>query len=70
MIPVLLSIFILLISFWIAYSEEYAEKNSQETIVPVINSDNTDELLKFKKMYDDGIITEEEFLIVKKELLK
>ena len=32
-------------------------------------SDSTEELVKFKKLYDDGVITEEEFTLKKKQIL-
>ena len=35
----------------------------------MVQSSNADELRKFKELLDDGIITEEEFRVKKKQLL-
>ena len=38
--------------------------------VNIINTSNADEILKFKKLLDEGIISQEEFERKKQELLK
>ena len=44
-------------------------ENSETTNVQVNNVSSADEIRKYKSLYDDGIITEEEFLNKKKQLL-
>ena len=38
--------------------------------VNIINTSNADEILKFKKLLDEGIISQEEFERKKQEILK
>lgn len=46
-----------------------AKKNNSIEKEKVAKSDSTEELVKFKKLYDDGVITEEEFTLKKKQIL-
>lgn len=46
------------------------QKISESKNVRINNISNADEILKFKKLLEQGIITEEEFEIKKKELLR
>lgn len=43
------------------------KQNNNQTIVNEVS--NADEILKYKKLYDEGILTETEFNLKKKELL-
>ena len=45
------------------------EKNTESTTIITQSSSNAEELSKFKKLLDDGIITQEEFDAKKKQLL-
>ena len=45
------------------------EKNTESTTIITQSSSNAEELAKFKKLLDDGIITQEEFDAKKKQLL-
>lgn len=45
-------------------------KKEKDEIINNQNTNNADELIKYKKMLDDGIITEEEFLIIKERIIK
>ena len=51
--------------------KDVAAINSQPQTQPVqeINSSAADEIVKYKKLFDDGIITEDEFNAKKKQLL-
>lgn len=53
-------------------SQEMQNKSSSEanTIVNSYQSSNADEILKFKQLLDEGIITQDEFERKKQELLK
>ena len=46
-----------------------AKKNNSIEKENAAKSDSTEELVKFKKLYDDGVITEEEFTLKKKQIL-
>ena len=66
-----------------SYARDFVSKNSQRgtisalagaiasagSVQPVRASSNADELMKYKQMYDQGIISEAEFQQVKKRLL-
>ena len=44
-------------------------KEKSKVVVNTAQTSQADELIKFKKMYDDGIITEEEFLKAKERII-
>lgn len=46
-----------------------AKKENSVSKENAAKSDSTEELVKFKKLYDDGVITEEEFTLKKKQIL-
>ncbi len=46
------------------------QKISENKDVEITNNSSADEIMKFKQLLDDGIITQEEFERKKQELLK
>ncbi|MFT8491509.1 SHOCT domain-containing protein [Liquorilactobacillus satsumensis] len=52
-------------------SKQQIKAETKSTLNKVsANDDSTDELIKMKKLFDDGVITQEEFEAKKKQLLK
>lgn len=45
------------------------QNNSSSTVIQQVNNSNADELRKYKQLYEDGIVTQDEYEAKKKQLL-
>lgn len=52
------------------YIEKYSENQNMNDVVKVDSHSNADEIMKYKKLLDDGIISQKEFETKKKQLLE